>query len=212
MTSHVRREPTIHQSPSKADPTTIRETRPLSVDELHHFIDMYGREDSSLYFLKPSHTSTLATTTEDCDEDDDEGGLSSDDVAKELKNLQNLRRISLDLSDVDPDLPLQDFDQGPAMARSITSEDGDASDNMYWVYAYVFAWDLLRMQTSSHTPRDSTQGMAVVPTKEKSKLRRCRCTNDHPRTVIEARTFEETIKTISAGDRSVCRYLHRCWA
>lgn len=86
----------------------------------------------------------LSSAAESVDEGD--GFLSSSNVAQELRNLANLRRLSLDVSNnhnVDPDVPLQAYDLAPAHHKSAGADD-DAliGDSLYWVYVYAHEIDV----------------------------------------------------------------------
>ena len=116
--------------------------RPISVrresGELETYIDMYGLNSvgDELGRLQDYDSEESDNRNETSTQD----FIFSDDVAQELRNLQNLRRLSLDVSNFDPDVPPQNYDISPTLQTQERTEDQD-EDNMgnslYWVPARI---------------------------------------------------------------------------
>lgn len=141
--SRIVRSPAV--SPSR--PLSIRH---LSAD-LDNYIDMYGLNQGIQDDRDNSHLE--GTSQHDF--------LSSNDVAQELKNLQNLRRISLDGSKLDPDVPPQNFQVTPTL-KTHTQEDGeseaDTDKSLYWVPARIHPELAPHEWQSFVQKRDARQG------------------------------------------------------
>ncbi|ORY81400.1 hypothetical protein BCR37DRAFT_398998 [Protomyces lactucae-debilis] len=143
---------------------TIREYEARALDrarprqpsdgDVEHYIDLYrlsldGQPTPASYTpgLSSSHSGNSPVSQDNLadlrqlssDAAEEDGFLSSSNVAQELRNLANLRRLSLDVSNnhnVDPDVPLQSFDLAPGQGSP--GDDDDAlGDSLYWVPAGI---------------------------------------------------------------------------
>ncbi|CCG81172.1 putative Telomere silencing protein Zds1 [Taphrina deformans PYCC 5710] len=91
---------------------------------------MYGLDQSA-------NDNSGRTSTSETDNYTEDDFIYSGDVDQELKNLQNLRRISLDVSKLDPDVPSQTYELSPAPPSHTPTEDSDVGQSLYWVPARI---------------------------------------------------------------------------
>lgn len=120
----------------------VSPNRPLALrresGELETYIDMYGLSKEA------RRGNSQATLTQTAEQSQGEAPplFYSDDVAQELRNLQNLRRLSLDISNFDPDVPPQNYEIAPVLqagesGHPNSEEEANLGSSLYWVPARI---------------------------------------------------------------------------
>ncbi|PGH14271.1 hypothetical protein AJ80_06011 [Polytolypa hystricis UAMH7299] len=119
----------IQASSSDAGPPNGR-LRPLATESLSADRNNGGQSPTTLNNRSPSSDSPTPFPLEDIDYESDPAA-----VAQELSNLAALRRMSMDVSAADPDLPSfsQNFGM-PSIAPAASADEDDAS-RLFWVPA-----------------------------------------------------------------------------
>lgn len=155
----------------------ISPSRPLSVrhlsSDLDTYVQMYGL-NQDLAAVDQYGSSVLNHSSQEGEQE----FLSSSDVEQELKSLQALRRLSLDVSNLDPDVPSQNYEVQPSLQpQQQSATDQDSGNSLYWVPARIHPeiapqeWQSFVQKRDDRVEDDSLPGLVPVVFKKKGLSR-----------------------------------------